>query len=172
MKKQSGVVLVISLVMLLLLTLIGISGTQTSTLEEKMAGNMRDKDLAFQAAESAMVQVETTLDPNTLVFDPSGTGGYYSEDSALPTEENLIKDFFWANNPVATSSLTTLGTVNTPIAPPLFIVQRMPGGATCFMPTPPGCQAGQLRQPYKITVRATGASPNSVVILQSVYVPD
>ncbi|MCX7100437.1 MAG: PilX N-terminal domain-containing pilus assembly protein, partial [Methylobacter sp.] len=52
--NQSGAVLIISLIMLLLLTLIGTTAMQTSTLEEKMAGNLRDRDIAFQAAESAL----------------------------------------------------------------------------------------------------------------------
>lgn len=53
-KNQSGVILVVSLIILLLLTLIGLTGMQTTSLEEKMAGNMRDKNLAFQAAEAAL----------------------------------------------------------------------------------------------------------------------
>ncbi|MFK5947321.1 MAG: PilX N-terminal domain-containing pilus assembly protein, partial [Methylococcales bacterium] len=52
LNKQTGVVLVVSLIMLLLLTLIGITGTQVTSLEEKMAGNARDQNIAFQAAES------------------------------------------------------------------------------------------------------------------------
>ncbi len=50
---QQGVALVLALVFLLLLTLIGITALGTSSLEEKMANNVKDKNLAFQAAESA-----------------------------------------------------------------------------------------------------------------------
>jgi type IV pilus assembly protein PilX len=58
---QSGAVLVISLIMLLLLTLIGISSIQTTSLEEKMAGNLRDRNIAFQAAESAIRDAEQDI---------------------------------------------------------------------------------------------------------------
>jgi type IV pilus assembly protein PilX len=61
LKQQSGVVLVISLIMLLLLTLIAISGSQTTGLQEKMASNSRDQNLAFQAAESALRAAEKEL---------------------------------------------------------------------------------------------------------------
>jgi type IV pilus assembly protein PilX len=61
-KQQSGVVLVISLVMLLLLTLIGVTSVQTTSLEEKMAGNMRDQNIAFQAAEAALRDAEEDID--------------------------------------------------------------------------------------------------------------
>jgi type IV pilus assembly protein PilX len=54
MKYQSGVVLIISLVMLLLLSIIGISGMAVTILEEAMAANHRDRNLAFQAAEAAL----------------------------------------------------------------------------------------------------------------------
>ena len=77
---QSGAVLIISLIMLLLLTLIGTTSMQSTSLEEKMAGNMRDKNLAFQAAESALAAAGASLNPAALpVFDPDGTGGFYSK---------------------------------------------------------------------------------------------
>jgi len=161
-KHQSGAVLVISLVMLLLLTLIGITGTQTSSLQEKMAGNMRDKSLAFQAAESAVAVVESSLDPAALTFDDAGTGGYYSQASTIPTTSALMTDTFWTSQPVAISSMTTLDLGNN-MDPPLFIVQEM----GCMNPP---C-LGSTVDTYRITVRATGGSPNTVVILQSVYSP-
>jgi Tfp pilus assembly protein PilX len=54
MQSQSGVTLIISLVLLLLLTLIAVSSMKTTGLQEKMAGNDRDRNLAFQAAEAAL----------------------------------------------------------------------------------------------------------------------
>ena len=53
-KTETGAVLVVSLLFLLVLTLIGLTGMQVTSLEEKMSGNMRDRNLAFQAAESAL----------------------------------------------------------------------------------------------------------------------
>ncbi|MEQ1557357.1 MAG: PilX N-terminal domain-containing pilus assembly protein [Methyloglobulus sp.] len=61
LKQQRGVVLLVSLIMLLLLTIIGLTGVQTSGLEEKMAGNMRDRNLAFQAAEAALRDAEKDI---------------------------------------------------------------------------------------------------------------
>lgn len=56
--EQAGVVLVVCLIMLLLLTLMGVSGMGTTALEEKMASNMRDRNIAFQAAESTLRHAE------------------------------------------------------------------------------------------------------------------
>jgi len=47
-KRQSGVALFISLVMLLILTVLGLSSVQTTSVQERMARNARDTNLAFQ----------------------------------------------------------------------------------------------------------------------------
>jgi type IV pilus assembly protein PilX len=163
-KHQSGAVLIVSLIMLLLLTLIGASSIQTTSLEEKMAGNLRDRNLAFQAAESALNVAEASLDPpNTLpTFTDVGTEGFYSETSTIPTPTAILTDSFWTTNPKKTSTVTNLG---NNILTPLYIIQKIP--AACF--TPP-CTV-MPASPYKITVRATGASTSTVVILQTIYSP-
>lgn len=58
---QQGFTLVMSLVFLLLLTIIGVTGMNMSSLQQKMAGNQRDQDMAFQAAESALRDGEAKL---------------------------------------------------------------------------------------------------------------
>ncbi len=52
--KQNGAVLIVALLMLLLLTIIGISSMRGSTMQERMAGNMRDQSIAFQASETSL----------------------------------------------------------------------------------------------------------------------
>ena len=53
-KRQSGAVLVVSLIILVALTTIGLSAAQRSTLQEKMASNLHLSNIAFNAAESAL----------------------------------------------------------------------------------------------------------------------
>lgn len=52
--RQHGSVLIVSLLVLLVLTLIGISSLDSSLMEEKMASNSQISTTAFQAAESAI----------------------------------------------------------------------------------------------------------------------
>ena len=52
--RQSGAVLVISLVILLVITLIGVAGMNTSVMQERMAANAQNANRAFQAAESSV----------------------------------------------------------------------------------------------------------------------
>lgn len=52
--RQQGVSLVIVLVLLVATSLLGIAVLRSSALQERMSANMRDRSLAFQAAESAL----------------------------------------------------------------------------------------------------------------------
>lgn len=73
-QKQEGAVLLVCLVMLLVLTMIGVSSMSNSTLQERMAGGTRDYNQAFQAAEASLrvgeayvrQQVEASADPTSL----------------------------------------------------------------------------------------------------------
>lgn len=73
---QTGAALIVGLVMLLVMTMIGVSAMQTNLLEEKMAGNYRDRDLAFQAAEAALrdaeADIETSGRTNFDADEPKG----------------------------------------------------------------------------------------------------
>ena len=74
MKNQRGVALFISLVLLLVLTIIGVSAVQTTSLEERMARNTNDSVLAFESAEVALRTAETFLRNNvnsTALFPPA-----------------------------------------------------------------------------------------------------
>ncbi|MCR4302391.1 MAG: PilX N-terminal domain-containing pilus assembly protein, partial [Sulfuricaulis sp.] len=65
--RQRGVVLVMSLVFLVLLTILGITTLNMTSLEEKMAGNTKDRNLAFQATESALLAGENTVGSAIMV---------------------------------------------------------------------------------------------------------
>ena len=56
-RKQQGVVLFVSLVILLVLTILGVTAISSTTMEERMAFNHQQSDLTFQAAESGIAQV-------------------------------------------------------------------------------------------------------------------
>lgn len=83
---QTGAVLLVSLIMLVLLTIIGVVAVNTSILETKMAKNLQEEVVAFNRAESALRDGEafiesTILDPNQNPFPFSTTTGAY--DTAL-----------------------------------------------------------------------------------------
>jgi Tfp pilus assembly protein PilX len=60
-QKQKGSVLFIALTFLVVITLMGLSGMQTATLQERMAGGERDYSIALQVAEMALRDAEHDL---------------------------------------------------------------------------------------------------------------
>lgn len=61
-RGQKGAVLVVSLIVLLVLTLIGVSGARTVLLEEKMTFASRDARTALEVAESLVKRGEKYVD--------------------------------------------------------------------------------------------------------------
>lgn len=59
--KERGAALIITLLILLIMTLLGISAITTSSLQEKMAGNMRDQYMAQQAGDSILREAESWI---------------------------------------------------------------------------------------------------------------
>lgn len=82
--SQRGAILIVSLLFLLILTMIGVASMQTTTLEEKMAGNMRDRGVALQAAESGIRDGETFIESVASTAAFAGSNGLYGEYMAAP----------------------------------------------------------------------------------------
>ena len=59
--QQRGTVLLVAMIMLLVMTLLGINSMRGTALEERMAGNWRDQNIALQAAEAALRGAERSL---------------------------------------------------------------------------------------------------------------
>lgn len=77
-RRQSGAVLYVALVMLILLALIGIVGMQVAGLQERMAANYRNANLAFQNAEAVAREMERKIDAAL-----TGEAGTYEADQEV-----------------------------------------------------------------------------------------
>lgn len=95
--RQRGAALVIGLILLLVLTLLAVSGMSTSTLELQMTGNQQFSQNAFQAAETGIdralgsgnyttvaptVVGNTSLSGSTDVFNSTTT--FNSDNGVTP----------------------------------------------------------------------------------------
>ncbi len=155
--KQSGAVLAISLIMLLLLTIVGVTAMQTTGLEEKMAGNMRDRNIAFQAAESALRAGENILTQATLPdFTATGTNGLYDINGNPPGTYDS-----WANN-----TATYAAASDQAAEDPRYVIQRMANVASGD-----SLDAGAYGQSemYRVTARGVGGTATAVAVVQSTY---
>ena len=83
-KQQHGVVLVVSLMILLVLTLLGISSLDGSIMEEKMASNAQTASITFQKADSAIREtfyVESRDPTGAFINAESGNTAIYNDTS-------------------------------------------------------------------------------------------
>jgi len=85
--SQRGVSLIVALVMLIVLTLIGVSSMNTAIVELKMAGSAQQQGIALNRANELLrVGEEDVLAivTNPAAFDFTTTGdGYYFKDDAI-----------------------------------------------------------------------------------------
>lgn len=72
---QRGAVLLVSLIMLVVLMLLGVTAFRMATLQERMTGNARDRGVAFQAAEAALAAADASF------FGPSATSAFSTNGS-------------------------------------------------------------------------------------------
>lgn len=167
---QNGAVLAVSLLILVVLTIIGISSMVTTNLEEKMSGNFRDRQIAFNAAETALAYAEdfaNTSINSASVFD--NTNGYYEAYNG-PGSYNAFASSWWATG----ASQPYPNTINGVSTPPRFTIEYRGDvgeeeGTSIGIGGYGESTGGGAISSFRITVRATGLTDNSVVILQSYY---
>jgi len=148
-KSQAGAVLVVSLIMLLLLTIIGVSSVQTTTLEERMAGNMRNKSIAFQNAEAALRAGENYL-ANLSGNFTAGAGRYLATGTPPGANDDWSKFSTVTYNAASTQAS----------AAPMYVIQLLPTNLS----------AG-TNPIYRITARGVGGTDSAVAVVQSIYQP-
>ncbi|MDG2276343.1 MAG: PilX N-terminal domain-containing pilus assembly protein [Pseudomonadales bacterium] len=169
-KTQTGVALFISLVMLLVLTIIGISSVQTTSLEVRMTRNEHDSILAFQAAESALRDAEAVIETlaSTADFTDAGNNGFYNV-ADLGVEQAWQDDDIWANG----NSRETETEIENVAAQPRYIIEYVASvlrEANAYqLDDPYAASGGDRVEIFRITARGTGGTVNSQVTLQSNY---
>lgn len=146
--RQQGAVLIIALIMLLLITMASIVTIRATTMDERMAGNARDRDKALQAADAA---VRTCLKQVTVDVPSTFTGPIL-----LPVTTGT------ENWEVAANWET--GSTNS-------VEVVMPGAG---LASNPRCMVERLGMgdSFRVTGRAVGGSESAVVILQATYSSD
>jgi type IV pilus assembly protein PilX len=168
---QRGSALIVSLVFLLLLTMLGVAAMRSSTLQERMAGNSRDVNIAFQAAEAALRAGENVLDqPGTLPLFDNSVAGYRPGVSPMPANYwSSVYD--WASNAASENggSIKYAGNIAGVVEAPRFVIELLRSQKDT------GCGVGSNDSTscsvayYRITARGVGQSKDTVVILQSTY---
>jgi len=163
-------VLVISLVILMVMTLIGVTAMQNTTLGERMASNARQRNLAFQAAETALRTGETVLQvPPLPTFNP--TQGLFPwvdppTNPALTTP--LDSATYWMGYDWDNQSQQYTGTLGGSLSsPPRYVIEQL----TFTVPPLEADKPGSSELWYRVTARGVSGTGDAIVILQSLYRP-
>ena len=183
---QRGIVLVSSLLLLLVVTIVALSMFRSFGIQEKIAGNMREKQRALQAAVTAQQFAEVWLDNNagstasgpctTLMNGNNPTQGQICSNqlSNLSIFPNGVTAVPWMfnNAPVGVTFTppgmligSTTTTTNTLLNPsyataPTFYISDLG-------PSPEGSSPGEI---YQIDAVGYGGNSNTVAVVESTYV--
>lgn len=170
--RQEGVVLVFSLLLLLIMTLIGMTAMHTTALEERMAGNMRDRNVSIQAAEAALRDSESWIaslgnQPLAVTtWATCSTPPCVWQLNTLPDISSQSQSW-WLNNAreYGVAGTKDIAEVNTD---PRYVVE-----AVTTIVNPDNLDTGQGARTgtnlYRITAHGTGATDDAQAILQSTY---
>lgn len=167
--KEHGAALIVALIFLVVLTILGTSASINNTLQERMASNARNQDLAFQAAELALkaADVAFATEPNLTCVDNTPTpnnpddGLRCQQGTSSPNLPHPNDGDYWRNTFDWTTDRVILTGVEHVASQPSYVVERM-RDATC----PNGTSNCRF---YRVTARGVGGSSDAVVILQTMY---
>ncbi len=104
-RRERGAVLLVSLVILTVLTILGMSAIDSSGLQTRMANNQKERVLAMQAAEAALREAEVFIE----------SGGIPTEDLAtLPKSCADTGVCFEGSGALTPASCTSVPPLDTP----------------------------------------------------------
>jgi type IV pilus assembly protein PilX len=150
-RRERGASLLVALIFLVVMAMLSVTLANMTTLEERMASNTRDRNLALQAAEAALRDAQVQL------ANPAFRAG---APTVVPTRGNdaAYWETCFVNAAVPcnvtytpTTAMPTLG-AGAVAEQPRFIVERI--GTT---------------NNYRVTARAVGGSTDTIVVLQAEF---
>lgn len=165
--RQSGVVLFVALILLLILSLLGVTAARMQTVEERMARNDDNRQLGAQAAEAGLRSAENGLSTGIYTNFAGNTAGLYAP---LLSNGSPLTGMDWT---VPSNTLPyagpALSAVLMPQAPKI-VIENLPSVAvagddisvTSLNPASPPVTV------YRVTAQGVGADGTSTTTLQSI----
>jgi len=172
--RQSGTVLIVGLIILVIITMIGLTSMQTTTQQERMAGNLGDRNAALQFAEGALRQGEdelTTGLANYSVDESIGrfdvVTGVYAPDPlllAITATTATTATEGWPNKSAAATSVSV--TYSNVQVTPRYRIDRQP--SISFSAS---IEAGAKKdlEVFEVTSYSSTVRNDTVVVLQTTF---
>jgi type IV pilus assembly protein PilX len=175
-RNQRGAILIVALIFLMVMTMLILASVRGTTMQERMASNLYDRSLAFQAAEAALREAERYVRENAP--KPSATGCDSDGNCSKPesgADPVWKEEDNWENaHSAADDHGHDIDIGDLPV-PPQFLVELLADNSpelkdcetTAIDPDAPRFSGPEgLR--YRITARS-GEAGRAVVLLQSIY---
>lgn len=163
-RHQQGTALIIALVMLIAMTVLGLTSARSTLMQEQMTGNKRQKQVAFEAAEAALRTGEGDLWSRLGGAPPNARQATNCSpcDVLQPDSLDPVADATWSGGNVRQGP-------NMPglAQRPAFFIEQQQTVPLTPMTGRGGTQ--ELRY-YTVTGRATGEEARVESILQSTFV--
>jgi type IV pilus assembly protein PilX len=166
--RQAGSAMIVALIFLLLMTLIGTAAMRGSTMQERMAGNTRDWNLAFQSAEAALREAEEFLLTTPVLPDFDDAAGLYQMNSPLRP--------VWAGGAPSDGNgfITYAGALPAALQP-RYYMEELTAVMAAGTETETGTPLEEVfffritALGFGVAVGADGVTPVASVVLSSVY---
>jgi type IV pilus assembly protein PilX len=169
--RQRGAVLVVSLLLLLVMTLLGLGASQSTRMQERMAGNQRDLELAMQGAEAGLRAAEDLLPSNRPISLCSTNGSDCDafventlvDGSRIALDLSRQSNDWWTTWSKEHPANSTLGLQR----PPQFVSERVARMRDTLSEGDPNIKV--VREYYRVTSRSRGLTDSAQVVVQSTY---
>jgi type IV pilus assembly protein PilX len=164
--KQSGVIMFIVLIFLLILSLLGVTAARMQTVEERMARNDDNRQLGAQAAEAALRSAETGLLTGIYSDFAGNANGLYAP---LLSNGSPVPTLNWSTAQVLPYTGPALTSVPAATQTPKFVIENLPSVAIAGQ----SISVASLNSPspvtvYRVTAQGVGADGTSTTMLQTI----
>ena len=160
MQRQRGVALIVVMIFTIIFAILAATLSTESQMQERMAGNTRERDLAFQAAEAALADAQVRLThASELLCNHAKVKSYPANDNSLSfwltrfgdVDDTPCTDCFTPSSALPSGAGKVL-------YQPEFLVYRLPSETT----------APNARH-FIVTARGVGGTADALVVLQAGY---
>lgn len=167
-RSQGGAVLIVSMLLLLVMTVLAITASQATQMQERMAGNARDLDLAFQAGEAGIRAAETHIQRNiapkraaSLICAQRDTCDAVGREDAIQDYEHRSRAWWLANAHQMEQALSEVSDKSR------YVIER-------WADVPDTLTRGSSMQKsgtiyYVATSHAQGATGSAVAMMETSY---
>jgi len=173
--KQSGATLIITLIMLLIMTMLGVTTIKTTVIGERMTGHFFNKRLSFDAAEAALRVGENAADAFPITAPTDGTDGLYVPnptgtpiwlDPLIPIPDPIAVTIGWQDRAGILNPLDPLADQPQYIAEYLGGVPR---DQNCALDADASTNQDCWRHAYRVSARGWGKNLNAQSLTQSTF---